>query len=157
MGNDEQSPADNASEAPINIDPAALKKKRISISVGGAIALVVILIGGHEYVADHTQSKFISTVRADEIAQVAQTALEQSTQANNNLLAYIKRAEIKEVSEKIEQYKDQIQETELWEAANGENPISKARKKDLGSRLEIATEQRDCLRDSSKTLDACDV
>ena len=155
MMGDNQSAPD--SEKPINIDPAALKKKRISISVGGVIALIVILIGTHEYIADHTQSKFISTVRADEIAQVAQTALDKSTQANENLLTYIKRAEIKDVREKIEQYRDQIQETELWEAANGENQISKARKKDLSGRLELATEQRDCLLDNSKTLDACDV
>jgi hypothetical protein len=61
------------------------------------------------------------------------------------LLDYIRRQELRDTRTALTRLEDQLNETLLWEAANGENTISLARKEDLEERIDIREIEIECL------------
>lgn len=81
---------------------------------------------------------FFSEAQGQELAE----AVQQNTKV---LTDYIRRAEIRDVNDQLVQIDAQVTETQLWIAANGENPIATARLGDLVQRRRGLEDKKACL------------
>lgn len=89
---------------------------------------------------------------------VAASELAKAVQDNTDVLSsYIQKQEIRDINAQIAQIGEQVTETQLWIAANGENSIATARLGDLVSRKRVLEEKKDCLLNDNITDKAvCD-
>ena len=83
---------------------------------------------------------------------VAAAELADAVKANTDVLySYIQQQEIRDVNADIVLVANQLQETQLWIAANGENPIATARLQDLVARQRQLTDKKACLLNENIT------
>lgn len=112
-----------------------------------AILLVFLLYLGwnaRDFTIDGLDEFFFTDVAAAEL----------SKQINRNtevLTDYIRRQEISDVNAQLMQIDAQVTETQLWIAANGDNPIATARLADLVHRSRMLGERKACLLNDNVT------
>lgn len=126
----------NAQGEDFNVpDLSNWKKHKVTISFGTVVFVAVCLYGLHQYLAHHLKAIFIPTAVAEELTQKVEKALMTSADNSATLLNFMRRQEVKDSREKINTLKGELQNTLLWESANGENEISRARKKDINEEI----------------------
>ncbi len=112
-----------------------------------AILLVFLLIIGWN-------AKDFTIAGLDEFFFTDAAAEELSKQINKNtevLTDYIRRQEIRDVNDQLVQIDTQVTETQLWIAANGDNPIATARLADLVQRSRTLGDRKACLLNDNVT------
>jgi hypothetical protein len=122
-------------------------------SIVGALS-VIWTFGGkvHDAVWRHVDLYVVSEVEAAELQAEVKAAAETATQAAEAVTAiasqlsdYIERQDLKEERGNLERLNGELTETRLWESANGENAMSRARKADLERRIAETQERIRCL------------
>lgn len=119
-------------------DFSKLGETKITVPLILLAALIVFGWKARDFTVEGLDEFFFSEAQGQELAKVVQ----QNTEV---LTAYIQRQEIRDVNEQIQQIGEQITETQLWIAANGENPIATARLADLVQRRTALQSKKDCL------------
>lgn len=135
------------------IDLTNLKTKRITFSVGGLILVAGGLWGAHEYTSAHLNDIFMPIAAAEELADKVDQALARSEENSERLVTFINRQELKEARQQLKDLLGQLQETLLWESANEENSISRARKRDLETDIDSQESYIICLEAGRRNCD----
>jgi len=122
------------------------------------VTVPLILIAAVAVAAYKAQSFTVEVLDEFFFTDVAAAELADAVQANTEVLySYIQKQEIRDVNEQIVLVANQIQETQLWIAANGENPIATARLRDLVARQRQLDDKKDCLLNERITdKDVCE-
>lgn len=126
-------------------DLANWRKSKVTVSLGTIAVCALLLWGAHEYTVYHLDGVFMSAAQAESLTEKVEQALQKSTENSEQLLKFVHRIELSDAREQLDNLRGQLQETELWEAANGENEISQARKRDLRQRIDRQEDKVDCL------------
>ena len=133
---------------------AAITTTRVRNWAGGTVATIAVLWGTHQWVATkHLPVHLLSRAEAQtlqqqvsEAATKAEAAATQAQETSEQLSLYLVRTELQALRDKLERAKSELQETLLWESANGgENDISRERKRDLNTRIRETDEQIRCM------------
>lgn len=111
------------------------KKHKVTISVGSIIFGLALLWGAHKFIASHAGKYFLPVAAAEELTQKVEEALMTSAENSAILTNFIRRTEIRDAREKVDSLRSELQATLLWESANGENEISRARKSDINREI----------------------
>lgn len=141
----------------MNIDPR--QNRKVSISLVGLPVLLGILWGAHEWLAAHTVRAVFAADPATEIRNEIRQAVAAATQASeraerasmraertsDRLESYIRRQAIIEATQQLELLNDQLEDTRLWESANGRNTLSHDRIRDLEQRIRVRRGYIQCL------------
>lgn len=126
-------------------DTDSLKKLKLKISLPVMLLIVAIVWKGDDGLIYYLDGFFMSDVQAEELAQEVKVAVSVANLTSMALLDYIRRQELRDTRTALTRLEDQLNETLLWEAANGENTISLARKEDLEERIDIREIEIECL------------
>lgn len=131
--------------------------RKVVISVSALAAIVVVGWQFHEWTGRHLNTHLMSRAEAqtlhmaqnEQIKQAADAAKEAANAATETarlLRDHIKGEELKSARERLNQLRGQLSETQLWESTNGgANDISRARKADLNSQIEVLSTLIACL------------
>lgn len=132
------------------INLSKLSETKVTVPLIMILAVAVGAYKAQDFTIDVLDEFFFTDAAAAELAD--------AVQANTEVLySYIKKQEIRDVKEQIVLVANQIQETNLWIAANGENPIATARLSDLVARQRQLDDQKDCLLNENITdKDVCE-
>lgn len=132
---------------PIKLE--SLKEMKFTVPVTLLIGLFVIGWQAKDFTIDGLDEYFISEAEGGELAK-------QIGETNELLVGYIEKAEIREINNELEQVGAQITETQLWIAANGDNPIATARLTDLVKRQNSLKDTKACLlNDNIEDKEVC--
>lgn len=126
----------------------------------GIATLIAGVIAAHHFLGAHLEFHLLSKAEAAELkeqitaaanaAKEASTAAKDASQAaaqtGQALAKYIQQQELKTARERLSALQGQLSETQLWEASNKANDISKARKADLQRQIDVLKEYVDCLK-----------
>ncbi len=126
------------------INLAKLGETKVTVPL---ILIAAVAVGGYKaesFTVEVLDEFFFTDVAASELAK----AVEDNTTV---LYSYIQQQEIRDVNADIVLVANQIQETQLWIAANGENPIATARLGDLVTRQRQLNDKKACLLNESIT------
>jgi hypothetical protein len=126
-------------------DTDSLKKLKLKISLPVLLLIVGLVWKGDDGLIYYLDGFFMSDVQAEELAQEVKVAVSVANLTSMALLDYIRRQELRDTRTALTRLEDQLNETLLWEAANGENTISLARKEDLEERIDIREIEIECL------------
>jgi len=111
------------------------------------ILILAVAVGAYK-----AQSFTVEILDEFFFTDAAASELAKAVQDNTDVLSsYIQQQEIRNLNEQIAQIGEQITETQLWIAANGENPIATARLADLVSRRTQLQSTKACLLNESIT------
>lgn len=131
-------------------DFSKLGETKITVPLILLAALVAFGWKARDFTVEGLDEFFFSEAQGQELAE----AVKQNTIV---LTDYIRRQEIRDVNDQLEQIGSQITETQLWIAANGENPIATARLGDLVQRRSELQEKKACLLNENITnKEVCD-
>ena len=132
------------------INLSKLSETKVTVPLIMILAVAVGAYKAQDFTIDVLDEFFFTDAAAAELAD--------AVQANTEVLySYIKKQEIRDVKEQIVLVANQIQETQLWIAANGENPIATARLSDLVARQRQLDDKKDCLLNENITdKDVCE-
>ncbi len=132
------------------INLSKLSETKVTVPLIMILAVAVGAYKAQDFTIDVLDEFFFTDAAAAELAD--------AVQANTEVLySYIKKQEIRDVKEQIVLVANQIQETNLWIAANGENPIATARLSDLVARQRQLDDKKDCLLNENITdKDVCE-
>ncbi len=119
-------------------DVSKLGETKVTVPLILILAVAVLGYKAESFTVEVLDEFFFTDVAASELAK----AVSDNTAV---LYTYIQRQEIRDVNEQIVLVANQIQETQLWIAANGENPIATARLGDLVTRSRQLEDKKDCL------------
>lgn len=112
------------------------RHSKITISIGTIIVVFSALVGMHEYTVYHLDDVFMSTADADDLVDKVEKALDKSNSNAELFLDYIRRQDLSDARDSLQNHRDDLRETLLWEDANqGENQISRERKEELRDRI----------------------
>lgn len=127
-----------------------LGEQKVTVPLAVLVGLLVIGWQAKDFTIEGLDEFFFSEAQGEELAK--------AVKANTEVIsAYIRRQEIRDVNEQIEAANSQIQETNLWIAANGDNPIATARLAELNTRLTRLTNKKSCLlNDNISDKAVCD-
>ncbi len=117
---------------------AKLGEQKVTVPLALLVGLLVIGWQAKDFTIDGLDEFFISEAEGSEMT----AQLEQLTE---NLGKYIEKSEIRAINDDIAAVDDQVTETQLWIAANGENQIATARLTDLVKRRDALKETKVCL------------
>lgn len=132
---------------PIKLE--SLKEMKFTVPVTLLIGLFVIGWQAKDFTIEGLDDYFISEAEGGEMTQ-------QIEQLNVNLTKYIEKSEIRAINDDIGAVNDQVTETQLWIAANGENQIATARLGDLVKRRDSLKETKECLlNDNIEDKEVC--
>lgn len=129
---------------------AKLGETRVTVPVILILAVAVAAYKAESFTVEVLDEFFFTDAAAAELSeQIA---------ANTKVLTdYIRRQEIRDVNDQLVQIDAQVTETQLWIAANGENPIATARLTDLVQRLRVLGDRKACLlNDNIADKEDCD-
>ena len=132
------------------INLSKLSETKVTVPLIMILAVAVGAYKAQDFTIDVLDEFFFTDAAAAELAD--------AVQANTEVLySYIKKQEIRDVKEQIVLVANQIQETQLWIAANGENPIATARLGDLVTRQRQLDDKKACLLNENITdKDVCE-
>ena len=132
------------------INLSELSETKVTVPLIMILAVAVGAYKAQDFTIDVLDEFFFTDAADAELAD--------AVQANTEVLySYIKKQEIRDVKEQIVLVANQIQETNLWIAANGENPIATARLSDLVARQRQLDDKKDCLLNENITdKDVCE-
>lgn len=137
---------------PTEITIDAIKKHKISISLGSLGVIIGALWAAHGRLVLHVDRYFISSAEANELQQqvkeaadTAKAAAKIAQDTSTALFRYIRGEQLKDAREALETLKGQHSDTLLWERANGENDLSRARKRELEARIRAREAQITCM------------
>lgn len=135
----------------LNLD----KPQKITVSVATLAAGIVGLWYFHGWLGGHLDRSFFSEAQAQglseqvkQAADAAKQASQAASQTSQTLTRYITAQEVKTARERLNILQGQLSETQLWEASNAPNDISRARKADLQSQIEAMKVYISCLERS---------
>lgn len=142
------------------VENTPLTMRRVYKWGSSAVVIIVGLWALHQWVGLHLEVHLLSRADAaelkDQISQVAAAAKEASTaamqasqaaaQTSEALSMYIVQQELKNARDRLSALQGQLSETQLWEASNKANDISRARKLDLERQIQALKEQVECLK-----------
>lgn len=120
------------------INLAKLGETKVTVPLILIAAVAVAAYKAESFTVEVLDEFFFTDVAASELAK----AVEENTDV---LYSYIQQQEIRDVNADIVLVANQIQETQLWIAANGENPIATARLGDLVARQRQLQDKKACL------------
>jgi hypothetical protein len=122
------------------------------------VTVPLILIAAVALIGFKAQSFTVEVLDEFFFTDAAAAELADAVQANTEVLySYIQKQEIRDVNEQIVLVANQIQETQLWIAANGQNPIATARLQDLVARQRLLDDKKDCLlNENISDKDVCE-
>ena len=132
------------------INLSKLSETKVTVPLIMILAVAVGAYKAQDFTIDVLDEFFFTDAAAAELAD--------AVQANTEVLySYIKKHENRDVKEQIVLVANQIQETNLWIEANGENPIATARLSDLVARQRQLDDKKDCLLNENITdKDVCE-
>ena len=127
-----------------------LGEQKVTVPVILLVFLLYVGWNARDFTIDGLDEFFFSEAQGTELAD--------AVKANTDVLfAYIQRQEIRDVNEQIQAIGEQVTETQLWIAANGDNPIATARLTDLVQRRRVLEERKSCLQnDNISDKEVCD-
>ena len=127
-----------------------LGETKVTVPVILILAVAVAAYKAQDFTVEVLDEFFFTDVAAAELAD--------AVQANTEVLySYIQKQEIRAVNADIVLVANQLQETQLWIAANGQNPIATARLQDLVARQRKLNDKKDCLLNENITdKDVCE-
>ena len=103
-------------------------------------------VGGAQPVEEAPFQVAVLQQQVSEAATKAEAAATQAQETSEQLSLYLVRTELQALRDNLERAKSELQETLLWESANGgENDISRERKRDLNTRIRETDEQIRCM------------
>lgn len=127
-----------------------LAETKVTVPLILILAVAVGAYKAQDFTIEVLDEFFFTDVAASELAK----AVEDNTDV---LYSYIQKQEIRDVNSEIARVASQIQETQLWIAANGENPIATARLGDLVARQRQLVDKKACLlNDNISDKDVCE-
>lgn len=131
-------------------DVSKLGETKVTVPLIMILAVAIGAYKAQDFTIDILDEFFFTDAAAAELAD--------AVKANTDVLySYIQKQEIRDVNEQIVLVANQIQETQLWIAANGENPIATARLGDLVTRQRQLDDKKDCLLNENITdKDVCE-
>lgn len=133
------------------IDVKKLGETRVTVPLALLAGLFWLGLNARELTIGSLDQVFFTDAAAGELTK----AVERNTDA---LTAFIRRQEIRDVNEQLDDVAAQITATELWIAANGANAIASARMVELINRKSKLEEKRSCLLNASiENKELCDV
>ncbi len=132
------------------INLSKLSETKVTVPLIMILAVAVGAYKAQDFTIDVLDEFFFTDAAAAELAD--------AVQANTEVLySYIKKQEIRDVKEQIVLVANQIQETNLWIAANGTNPIATDRLSDLVARQRQLNDKKACLlNDNISDKDVCE-
>ncbi len=131
-------------------DVSKLGETKVTVPLILILAVAVAAYKAESFTVEVLDEFFFTDVAASELAK----AVEDNTDV---LYSYIQKQEIRDVNSEIARVASQIQETQLWIAANGENPIATARLGDLVARQRQLNDKKACLLNEGITdKDVCE-
>lgn len=121
--------------------------------VSAGVATIGAFWGFHEWVGKvHLPVHLMTRAEAQSLgeqvkaaADTAKTAADAAKQTSDRLFDYIEREQLRDERAALERLEGDLQDTLLWENANGANDLSRARKTDLTRRIADARERIRCL------------
>ncbi len=131
-------------------DVSKLGETKVTVPLIMILAVAVGAYKAQDFTIEVLDEFFFTDAAASELAD--------AVQANTEVLySYIQKQEIRDVNSEIARVASQIQETQLWIAANGENPIATARLGDLVARQRLLHDKKDCLlNENISDKDVCE-
>lgn len=134
----------------MGFDFSKIGEQKVTVPLILLAGLVWLGWNARDLTVDGLDPFFFSEAQGEELTK----AVEQNTAV---LTAYIKRQEIRDVNDQLSTISSQITETQLWIAANGENPIATARLGDLVKRRSDLMNKKECLlNDNIVDKEVCD-
>ena len=128
-----------------------LGETKVTVPVILIVFVAVVAFKAENFTIAALDEFFFSEAQGEELTK----AVEANTAALNT---FIRRQEIRDVNDQIDDVQSQISDTELWVAANGSNPIATARMRDLLGRKARLEERKSCLlNDDISDKELCDV
>ena len=107
-----------------------LGEQKVTVPVILLVFLLYLGWNARDFTIDGLDEFFFSEAQGTELAE--------AVKANTDVLTkYIQRQEIRDVNDQLVQIGAQVTETQLWIAANGDNPIATARLGDLVQRRRV--------------------
>lgn len=150
---DEKTLDETIKNTPITIG-RAIKLLSIAATSLGVLWAIHVWVGGH--IEFHLMTKAEAAELKNEISAVAQAAKDASTaakeasqaaaQTGQALQMYIQQQELKTARERLSALQGQLSDTQLWEASNRANDISRARKADLQRQIDVLRDYVQCLQ-----------
>ena len=124
-------------------------RSKISLGVLGAIAVALWPL--HQWLAAHLENHVATTAQARVLAEdtkkaadAAQMAAEATHVVAVSLADHIAMTELKDARQRLDLIKTDLATTQLWEAANHPNEISRARVRDLTAQIDHVTQWIAC-------------
>lgn len=119
-------------------------RSKVSLGVLGAIAVALWPL--HSWLATHLENHVATVAQARAIAEdtkkaadAAQMAAEATHVVAVSLADHIAQTELKDARQRLDLLKTDLATTQLWEAANHANDISRARVHDLTGQIDHVT------------------
>lgn len=122
----------------MSLNFSKLGETKVTVPLILILAVAVAAYKAESFTVEVLDEFFFTDAAASELAK----AVQDNTDV---LYSYIQQQEIRDVNADIVLVANQIQETQLWIAANGENPIATARLGDLVTRQRQLNDKKACL------------
>ena len=131
-------------------DVSKLGETKVTVPLIMILAVAIGAYKAQDFTIDILDEFFFTDAAAAELAD--------AVKANTDVLySYIQKQEIRDVNEQIVLVANQLQETQLWIAANGDNPIATARLGDLVARQRQLNDKKACLlNENISDKDVCE-
>jgi hypothetical protein len=120
---------------------ALSSRTKVSLGLLGAIAVALWPL--HQWLSVHLENHVVTSAKGDALAvetrkaaDAAQMAAEATHVVAVALADHIAMTELKDARQRLDLLKTDLATTQLWEAANHPNDISRARVRDLGSQID---------------------
>jgi len=128
----------------MSFDVSKLGETKVTVPLILILAVAAFAYKAESFTVEVLDEFFFTDVAAAELAD--------AVKANTEVLySYIQQQEIRDVNADIVLVANQLQETQLWIAANGENPIATARLQDLVARQRQLNDKKACLLNENVT------
>ncbi len=121
-----------------------LGETKVTVPVILLIFLLYLGWNARDFTIDGLDNFFFTDAAAEELVK-------QINENTKVLTDYIRRQEIRDVNDQLVQIDTQVTETQLWIAANGDNPIATARLADLVTRSRALGDRKACLLNDNVT------
>jgi hypothetical protein len=141
--------------------PEAVKpmlQLKVTVPIGLLIGILYVGYKADSISLALLDEVFFSEAQGQTISEKVDKIGKEVTELSETVQQFVKVDTIKELNRKIQDTEDQISETNIGIATNGESPAYAARLRDLSMRLDTLTEQKACLlNDNITNKELCDI
>lgn len=131
---------------------AISRKAKTTISVGAIVSALAMIWPTHEWIAMHATRELLEhSLQAQEInkqikkaADAAQQAAEAAQMVALTLADHVAQTDLADARKRLDLAKTDLATTQLWEAANKPNEITRARIRDLQAQIDRVSAWINC-------------